>query len=693
MGGLGNDSLAGGAGNDSLSGGAGDDNLAGGVGNDSLSGGAGADSLYGGGGDDVFVVNTGDIVANELIDGGAGNADAILVESSTDFTAMNGAPGTHNNSITNTEVLALGANVEATFSWSQYQAWFSSMAVQGNSAGSEIWHLKESSTAHTNLNLSTTLQDWDASADMIFVEGGSGNNTFDANGVASSFKIDGGAGDDSLTGSTMNDTLIGGTGNDGLVGGAGNDSLSGGAGDDNLAGGYGNDSLSGGAGADSLYGGGGDDVFVVNTGDIQADDFIAGGGGTDKILVESSTDFTAMNLYDGQSNNSITNTELLTLGADVEATFSWSQYQAWFSSMEVQGNNAGTEIWHLKESRADHTNLDITTTLQNWGSGDTIFVEGGSGNNTIDVSGVDIATGDEPLFKLQGGAGNDRFVFGDVSLETGTFDGGAGDDAIVVDHADAYFSPLDPTNPEITITSIEKLALNSATAAVSWDLFNFSELEGNSGTQETCYIQATDDFMTSFDATGLVFSDWDSTYDGDKVVIEGAMGDDEIDATQMNSFFEITGADGDDTLIGGSLADTLHGAEGADSLTGGNGADRFYYEQQSDVFTLENNFTDTITDFVSGEDQFAFSISEFFEGGATQPLPNGRLSILTDTAAPQTYDGTEGSTDLSQFVYIHVGTTHELYFDENGSTAGGHHLVATIENGADIAASDILLVE
>lgn len=92
--------------------------------------------------------------------------------------------------------------------------------------------------------------------------------------------IDAGAGNDIVYGREDNDTIYGGAGDDRLVGGDGNDILFGGPGNDTMFGGAGNDTLFGEAGNDILYGEDGNDLILAGDGD----DFASGGQGNDTIL-------------------------------------------------------------------------------------------------------------------------------------------------------------------------------------------------------------------------------------------------------------------------------------------------------------------------------------------------------------------------------------------------------------------------
>jgi Ca2+-binding RTX toxin-like protein len=95
--------------------------------------------------------------------------------------------------------------------------------------------------------------------------GGDGNDF--ASGGPGSDTLQGDEGNDTIDGEAGNDHIDGGAGNDRLIGGAGNDLIAGGMGNDIVAGGEGNDCLDGGAGDDTISGGAGDDVINAGSGD------------------------------------------------------------------------------------------------------------------------------------------------------------------------------------------------------------------------------------------------------------------------------------------------------------------------------------------------------------------------------------------------------------------------------------------
>jgi Ca2+-binding RTX toxin-like protein len=147
------------------------------------------------------------------------------------------------------------------------------------------------------------------------------------------------------------DHLTGDAGDNRLFGLAGNDYLSGGGGGDVLGGGDGSDELHGGAGDDGLDGGEGDDYLYGTSGR----DILAGGGGNDRLEAGAPTSGAAGSSLDGGSGDD----DLYgSIGDDV-----------------LSGGDGADDLY------------------------------GGAGNDTLSGGG-----GDDLV--LQGGAGNDIYVFG-----------------------------------------------------------------------------------------------------------------------------------------------------------------------------------------------------------------------------------------------------------------------------------------
>lgn len=135
----------------------------------------------------------------------------------------------------------------------------------------------------------------------------------------------------------------------------------------------------------------------------------------------------------------------------------------------------------------------------------------------------------------------------------------------------------------------------------------------------------------------------------------------------------IYGRGGADTIYGGVGNDTIHGQAGNDTLNGGAGADRFGFSAGLSASTN----VDRITDFVHGLDDLVLTKSIFASIGAALDLSELRLG----TAA----------LDANDFL-IYNRSNGQLFYDANGSGAGGQVLFATLAAGTVLDTSDFALV-
>lgn len=167
---------------------------------------------------------------------------------------------------------------------------------------------------------------------------------------------------------------------------------------------------------------------------------------------------------------------------------------------------------------------------------------------------------------------------------------------------------------------------------------------------------------------------------GDDYAVLGAGADNFLGFTGRDSVFGMAGRDrlegeqGADRLDGGRGRDILHGGSGVDRLIGGGNADSF-------VFRLVSDMGDIIVDFTSGVDVIRIESGLF--AGLSQGAPaEGQFAL--DQA-----QGTQG-----QFVFHMAGEAahRDLYWDANGTDAGGEVLIARLDPGAVLVATDLLLV-
>jgi Ca2+-binding RTX toxin-like protein len=197
--------------------------------------------------------------------------------------------------------------------------------------------------------------------------------------------------------------------------------------------------------------------------------------------------------------------------------------------------------------------------------------------------------------------------------------------------------------------------------------------------------------------SNILGTSWDDNIVGreDASTIESGDGNDKLTGRDGNDVLD-AGA-GDDTLKGGDGDDTLKGGLGFDVMSGGSGADIFAYK-------VPGEGGDTITDFTSGVDKLQFVASAFgnltttnFDGvsGSAPDITGKELVIFTGgTYASLEYAQTQAignSTSAGFFAFTNAANETVLYFDSNGTAAGGSTLVANLGTAAgNLGTADFL---
>jgi Ca2+-binding RTX toxin-like protein len=173
--------------------------------------------------------------------------------------------------------------------------------------------------------------------------------------------------------------------------------------------------------------------------------------------------------------------------------------------------------------------------------------------------------------------------------------------------------------------------------------------------------------------TGDAFGD---TIAGIEVIVGTAAGNDFLRGDAGNNV--LVGHNGNDTMFGLAGADTLRGDRGNDTLGGGMGDDAFR-------FLSVNDGIDTILDFssvgVGNNDTIQISAAGFGAGlvaGALNPL---FFQSRADNLAQDADDR-----------FIFRTTDQTLWFDSNGSAAGGLTQLADLQTGATMTSLDIVLI-
>jgi Ca2+-binding RTX toxin-like protein len=594
-GGSGADQLSGDSGNDVLLGKGGNDILHGGDGNDVLTGGAGDDQVFGEAGDDHMIWNPGD--GTDLFEGGDG----------VDTAEVNGGNGAETFSIT-----ANGTRVR----------------------------FDRLNPAPFSLDIGTT--------ENLVLNANGGDDVITAgNGLANliHLTIDGGAGNDTITGGDGNDTLLGGDGNDLIIGGRGNDTAQLGAGDDTFV-------WNPGDGSDVVEGQAGFDTLVFNGANINERIDISANGGRVRFSRDIATitmdlngveriDFHALGGADNIVINDLSGTDLAAGGVliDLAGTLGGTAGDGAVDTVTATGTAGNDAIKLFSFNSGDFnggigiigTPAGIVVTHQE--ATDQLFVNGGTGNDTIDASAL--AAGSMALF-LDGGSGDDAII-GSQGDDTITSDdgndtviGGRGNDRVALGAGNDTFvwNPGDGSDTVEGEAGFDTLVFNGANINENIDIsanggrVRFSRDVGNvvmdvNGVERIDFhalggadnIVINDLSGTDLPAGGVLV-DLAGTLGGaagdgavDTVTANGTAGDDAIrlfsfnggqfnggigiigtpagivvthqDATDQ---LIINGGAGNDTIdasavVAGAMALTINGGAGTDTIIGSQGSD------------------------------------------------------------------------------------------------------------------------
>ncbi|PMN91619.1 calcium-binding protein [Enterovibrio norvegicus] len=592
-GGSGNDVLVSFGKNDTLQGGTGDDvlliegstadstRLFGGAGDDYLSGNGKDQLLIGGSGADIFhfghsILRSEDVIPNETPS--IGHDRIVDFEIGVDTISIDTSLA---NSIDDLIIEQHGITTRITLS--------DGSTIILNKV--QATDLSTSDFAFTSANTySDRLGDWQSYADSYWrFSTASNNDTINikkiGNNTNNAEYFDGGAGDDTLTSRGGNDILAGGDGNDTFE----------------LR--------------QEIRFSSTDTSTDIQT--VQIEDFTVG---TDTLTIS----FNSYNLsgFDlsmitAKQVGSAAVLELNEYFQVVLKNFDATSFESEQVSYVIRGNNGNETLL------GDDANNTIS------GEKGNDIIEGDGGDDTLDGgAGNDAVSGGNGNDQLWGGGGSDT-LFGNegndkLYAEGGNdqLDGGAGDDLLVAD-----------------------IGNNILTGGSGADTFSAGDYR-EYATQNSQYNNTVTDFDGDEDSiivahiiddSSLYHIDEDGVYragtlleqTGNDVVMQFSptasftfqnVDLDDISGEQFhftlvgrNNANHIVGWDGDDTLIGrmgndtlegGKGDDRLQGDEGFDTLTGGEGADTFVVDAERTNYREVE--TDTITDFVVGEDKIAF---------------------------------------------------------------------------------------
>ena len=321
-----------------------------------------------------------------------------------------------------------------------------------------------------------------------------------------------------------------------------------------------------------------------------------------------------------------------------------------------------------------------SVTFASWTAGiDTITMNGSASNNTITGSaqretingldGADTLNGGGGIDTINGGAGNDTII---ISGSGGLIDGGADTDT------------LQQTSGSFTIgsvSSIEAIFLGGGA-----NMF-FTAAQFATGLASNSSLNGTGTITIDMAPGDKVLASGMTAEAGSAInfVINGSTGVDVIKAN-INATNTIFGGDSTDQIRGGSRVDTINGGTGndkilgfggADILTGGTGADKFRYLFSTDAGTGAN--ADTITDFVSGSDQFDFRLLD------PNPVTPG---VQTFTFLGTLAFSANGS---AQIRYTDLGADLRVQVDLDGNGTSDMEILLTGAGAGVLLPSDFLL--
>lgn len=274
------------------------------------------------------------------------------------------------------------------------------------------------------------------------------------------------------------------------------------------------------------------------------------------------------------------------------------------------------------------------------GEGNDTIIGNGSGNVLQGLGGHDTLEGRVGQDKLLGGLGNDRL---DGGLDADRMEGGGGNDTYVVDNS-----------RDLVIES--GLGVDTVLAGTSYSLLADASVE--------VLRSASAASTTSMNLFG---SNLANSVTGNNGVntIRGLGGHDKVH-----------GLGGNDTLTGDDGNDVIAGGLGADILAGGIGRDTFVFDTAASSLNV-----DRLTDFRPIDDTIQLE-NAVFRGLGEGALAAGAFHM--STSATLAHDADDR--------IIYDKTTGALYYDANGSAAGGAVKFAQLTAGLSLTQADFVVI-
>jgi Ca2+-binding RTX toxin-like protein len=680
-GGDGNDVLGGGDGNDLLKGENGNDLLLASVGNDILNGGSGNDDLFGDAGNDTYIidadVDSGSDYIAEIINGGVDTIDFrststqdLMIDLSintlqTVAAGVGGLPdvkirfyaaevenaygGSGNDSIMGNilnNYLLGGAGNDSLYGsgGNDILRGGAGTDILDGGDGIDLISYSDFTGSPLTVNLTDPTTNTGAAAGDTFISIENVQGSLTANNI-----LTGNNSNNTLYSYNGNDILIGKDGNDVLLAGSGNDSLSGDGGNDILYGQLGDDILNGSSGNDLLRGGAGKDT-------------VDGGDGIDTASYYDAVDPVTIDLSNVTSNAGVDSMDTLINIENVQGSLT--------ANNVLTGNDLGNVLY-------GYNGNDSLT-----GNGGNDVLIGGTGADTLlGNEGVDILRGGAGADSMDGGNGLDYVSYydstNDLTVNLANSVANMGDAALDTLSGIENIQGSLTANNNLTGDGSNNLLLgyngndvltgeggidrliagagNDALfggegADVLMGGTGADNLDGGNGTDYVSYLyHIGSDLVVNL----LDFSNNTGEAEGDTYVgIENLQG-------ALNANSQLTGNDGNNTILSYNGDDRLNGGAGSDYLIGGLlGVDRFVFS--GDFTTIG---VDTIGDFTASTDKIVLSHSTFSQ----LSFPGETITINASDFASVANDSLAASSDAK---IVYSTNSGSLFYNENGADLG-----------------------
>jgi hypothetical protein len=286
----------------------------------------------------------------------------------------------------------------------------------------------------------------------------------------------------------------------------------------------------------------------------------------------------------------------------------------------------------------------------------TGWVLGGDGGNTITNSGTINGS-------VQLGAGNDSLTNSGSGVIDGDIFLGGGNDSFTGNNSAEYVHDEDGSDTyklgggnDVYYASSDAGTdtVDGGAGANVYDAAHISVLNLNLGTTSALGLSAT---TATFGAGG--------------------------GSEKVTGFQTVQGSNGNDTIVGGAVAETLYGNAGNDIIAGGGGADKLWGGEGEDSFVLLNakdsgttrTSTDTIMDFSRGDD--TIDLSNIDANSTVAGFQEFHALIANDV-----FSGSAG-----ELRYVFQGGQTIVQGDTNGDKKADFQIA--LQGTIDLAADDI----